>query len=263
MTDDPNEVVPGPTTPNPEPDPDGRSRARGAVAAGPPNRPGASTFTIEGRASPALFVIGWLASLLGLAIAIGGALGGSGVLALLVGPGLLSLGLIAACGNQAFERRARGDAYAGPSPFLVFGTVVAITFFVAFVVGLLLVATIGDETDVSAPVGELVSGLLTAAIFIGTVRLTGRGNGGALLGGDAGPALRSAGRGRSRLRRRARGPGDLRDGPPRRGPRRPDPGDSRRARCHRPARSAACSCSSWSGRSSRRSRRRSCSAASR
>jgi membrane protease YdiL (CAAX protease family) len=99
------------------------------------------------------------------------------LLALLVGPGLLSLGLIAACGNQAFERRARGEAYAGPSPFLVFGTVVAITFFVAFVVGLLLVATIGDETDVSAPVGELVSGLLTAAIFIGTVRLTVVGTG--------------------------------------------------------------------------------------
>src|SRR4029079_6365206 len=90
---------------------------------------------------------------------------------------LLSLGLIAACGNQAFERRAHGAAYAGPSPFLVFGTVVAITFFVAFVVGFVLLATIGDEAKVSAPVGELVSGLLTAAIFIGTVRLTVVGTG--------------------------------------------------------------------------------------
>ena len=177
MTDDPNEGVPGLTTPNPEPDPEGRPVPAAASPPVPPNRPGASTFTIEGRASPALFVIGWLASLLGLAIAIGGALGGSGVLALLVGPGLLSLGLIAACGNQAFERRARGDAYAGPSPFLVFGTVVAITFFVAFIVGFVLLATIGNEAKVSAPVGELVSGLLTAAIFIGTVRLTVVGTG--------------------------------------------------------------------------------------
>src|SRR6478672_2691615 len=175
MTDDPNEVVPGASSP----DPDSRDlpEPAGAPLPAPPNRPGATTFTIEGRASPALFVIGGLASLLGLAIAIGGAFGGSGVLALLVGPGLLSLGLIAACGNQAFERRAHGAAYAGPSPFLVFGTVVAITFFVAFVVGFVLVATIGDEAKVSAPVGELVSGLLTAAIFIGTVRLTVVGTG--------------------------------------------------------------------------------------
>src|SRR4029077_749871 len=31
----------------------------------PPARPGLSTFTIEGRHAPALFVIGWLASILG------------------------------------------------------------------------------------------------------------------------------------------------------------------------------------------------------
>ena len=136
MTDDPDEVVPGASSP--DPDPQDLPVPAGAPLPAPPNRPGATTFTIEGRASPALFVIGWLASLLGLAIAIGGAFGGSGVLALLVGPGLLSLGLIAACGNQAFERRAHGAAYAGPSPFLVFGTVVAITFFVAFVVGFVL-----------------------------------------------------------------------------------------------------------------------------
>ena len=32
----------------------------------PPSRPGTSTFTIEGRAAPGLFVLGWLATLVGL-----------------------------------------------------------------------------------------------------------------------------------------------------------------------------------------------------
>ena len=143
-----------------------------------PARPGATTFTIEGRASPALFVIGWLASLLGLSIAIAGVFGSSLVLALFVGPGLLSLGLIAACGNQAFERRARGMAYAGPSPFLVFGTIVAVSYFVGFVVGSLLDLAVGGDAQVDAPVAQLVVGLITAAVFIGVVRLTVVGTGG-------------------------------------------------------------------------------------
>jgi membrane protease YdiL (CAAX protease family) len=144
--------------------------------ASPRARPGAATFTIEGRASPALFVIGWLASLLGLAIAIAGALGGSPLLVYFVGPGLLSIGLIAACGNQAFERRAHGAAYAGPSPFLVFGTIIAVSYFVGFVVGTLLDLVVGD-TKVDAPVAQLLVGLITAIVFIGIVRLTVVGTG--------------------------------------------------------------------------------------
>ena len=101
----------------------------------PPPRPGASIFTIEGRAAPALFVVGWLASILGSRVVIAGALAGSGLLVYFVGPGLLSLGLIAAAGNQAIERRARGAAYAGPSPILVFAATVAVTYFVGAILG--------------------------------------------------------------------------------------------------------------------------------
>jgi membrane protease YdiL (CAAX protease family) len=45
----------------------------------PPSAPrlGASTFTIEGRAVPALFVLGWLASLLGFGLVIVGILAGA------------------------------------------------------------------------------------------------------------------------------------------------------------------------------------------
>ena len=59
MTDDPDEVVP--VASSPDPDPQDLPVPAGAPPPAPPNRPGASTFTIEGRAAPGLFVVGWLA----------------------------------------------------------------------------------------------------------------------------------------------------------------------------------------------------------
>jgi membrane protease YdiL (CAAX protease family) len=150
--------------PDPAPDP--------ATRAGPP---GASTFTIEGRAAPALFVIGWLASLLGLSTAVAGLLGGS-IILVGIGAGLLSLGLIAASGNQAFERRAHGARYAGPSPFLVFGTIVATTVFVLFVVGLFLDLALGGA-GVFPPLAQLMTALLGAVASVGVIRLTVVGTG--------------------------------------------------------------------------------------
>jgi membrane protease YdiL (CAAX protease family) len=142
-------------------------------------RPGGSIFTIEGRAAPGLFVVGWLASILGLGFLVVGALGGSRLFFLLLGPGLLALGLIAGCGSQAIERRARAEAYAGPSPWLVFAAVVATARFIAVVVGAGLQAMI---TSVGAspegPLGQLISAILTAAIFLGLIRLTVVGSGG-------------------------------------------------------------------------------------
>jgi len=158
----PDDPIRAPTPADPAPTPP-------PARAGPP---GSSTFTIEGRESPALFVIGWLAFLLGLAIAIAGVFGRSVLLGGLVGPGLVSIGLIAACGNQAFERRARGAPYAGPSPFLVFATAIAVTVFISFVLGLILEAGLGGGSDAYAPLAQLLSALITAAAFIGVIRLT-------------------------------------------------------------------------------------------
>ena len=144
----------------------------------PPPRPGAAIFTIEGRAAPGLFVVGWLASILGLAFVIIGAVSGSRLFFLLLGPGLLSLGLIAGSGNQAIERRARAEAYAGPSPWLAFGTVVAVTFFVGAIIGSgldALARSVGASPD--GPLIQLVGAILTAAIFVGVVRLTVIGSG--------------------------------------------------------------------------------------
>lgn len=144
----------------------------------PPGRPGASIFTIEGRAAPGLFVVGWLASILGLSLVVVGALGNSALLLYVVGPGLLSLGLIAGAGSQAIERRARGEAYAGPSPFLVFAAIIAVSYFVGALVGVALdTAFSAVGIDVAGPAGQLLSGVLTAAVFIGLVRLLVIGTG--------------------------------------------------------------------------------------
>jgi uncharacterized protein len=144
----------------------------------PAPRPGASTFTIEGRAAPGLFVVGWLASVLGIAVGLAGVFAGSTLLVYFVGPGLLSVGLIAASGNQALERRARGEPFAGPSPILVFAAAVAVTYFVGALLGLLIEAVVTTTgTDVWPPAGQLIAATLTALIFIGLLRLTVVGSG--------------------------------------------------------------------------------------
>jgi hypothetical protein len=92
----------------------------GSGSEAPPGRLGASTFTIEGRSAPGLFVVGWIASLVGLGMAVIGFLSGrstAAVLLILVGLVVLSIGLIAGAGSQGIERRVRGVLpYIGPSP---------------------------------------------------------------------------------------------------------------------------------------------------
>jgi membrane protease YdiL (CAAX protease family) len=141
-----------------------------------PARPGLNLFTIEGRAAPGLFVVGWLASILGLAILIVGALAGSALFVYFVGPLLLSVGLISGCGSQAIERRARGDGYAGPSPYLVFAATVAVTYAVAYPFGSILSFVLGSARPPSYVI-QLIGVALQAAVFIGVVRLTVVGTG--------------------------------------------------------------------------------------
>lgn len=143
----------------------------------PPPRPGASIFTIEGRAAPGLFVVGWLASILGLSLTLVGVLGESRLIFYIVGPAFLSLGLVAGAGSQALERRARGGAYAGPSPFLAFAAVLAVTNLLGALIGLPLEAIIGAEDVGASPAGQLVAGLLILAVFVGMIRLLVVGTG--------------------------------------------------------------------------------------
>ncbi len=144
-----------------------------------PPRPGSSIFTIEGRAAPALFVISWIAGLLGLGLTIVGLLGGrgpAGAVVLVVGMALLAVGLVAGAGSQAIERRARADLpYRGPSPLLVFGAVIPLSYLAAVAVGAPLEA-LGVSVD--RPVVELLLIVLQAAVMLGVVRLVVVGTGG-------------------------------------------------------------------------------------
>jgi len=138
-------------------------------AAGPP---GLSTFSLEGRAAPALYLIGWVGSVLGLGI-VGVALLAAGTVAaallFLIGLLLLGVGLLAASGSQAIERGRRPElAYRGPSPVLAFFTVFAITL-VLFVVVLAPLTALGLEP--TAPLATTISLLITAAVYVGVIRL--------------------------------------------------------------------------------------------
>ncbi len=127
-------------------------------------RPGLSTFTIEGRAAPGLFVVGWLASILGGGILFIGyqapKSAGTSVL-VLAGLILLSLGLVTAAGAQALERRARGAAYAGPSPYLMLAASVVLGSTLVSIILVVIRLAGGD------PKGA-VANLIVLAVIQGT-----------------------------------------------------------------------------------------------
>ena len=137
-----------------------------------PARLGASTFTIEGRSAPALFVIGWLGTLLGFGLIVIALMSGdpaTGRILLIVGIAVLSIGLVAAAGSQGIERRVRGVVpYQGPSPFLVLLAAIPISVLALVVVSVPL-ALLGISLD--GPFAALVSVTLQAAVYIGLVRL--------------------------------------------------------------------------------------------
>jgi membrane protease YdiL (CAAX protease family) len=133
---------------------------------------GTSTFTIEGRSAPALFVVGWLASVLGFGLVLVAVLSGGGAAWLglvMVGLVLLSIGLVAAAGSQGIERRVRGMAgYTGPSPLLVFAASIPVSVLAVIVVGLPL-GLAGVPLD--GPFAALLSVALQAFVYIALIRL--------------------------------------------------------------------------------------------
>lgn len=137
-----------------------------------PDRPGASTFTIEGRAAPGLFVLGWLATLVGLGVTVVAFMSGAGQprqLLLLAGVLVLSIGLVTGAGGQAIERRSRGRLpYTGPSPFLLFVAAIPVAFLGVALVGFGFVAA-GIPTD--APIARLASVIVQALVYVGLIRL--------------------------------------------------------------------------------------------
>ena len=155
--------------------PDGGARPDPETDSDPPvaaARPGASTFTIEGRQAPALYVIGWLATILGLGAVTVGILSGSSPAApilLVAGLAVLSIGLIAGAGSQGIERRARGaTAYHGPSPVIVFAASVPISLLAVIVLGIPM-TLVGIAVD--GPLGRLASVIVQALVYVAIIRL--------------------------------------------------------------------------------------------
>lgn len=139
---------------------------------------GLTVFTLEGRAAPALFLVGWLATLIGLGGTVIAAVGGSGVAGVIlfaVATALLTIGLVAAAGSQAIERRAAGvTTYAGPSPVLVFAASVSSTLFLSAVFGTFLVRL---GVNPASPLFTLIGSLIIFGSYVGLVRLLVVGTG--------------------------------------------------------------------------------------
>jgi membrane protease YdiL (CAAX protease family) len=141
-------------------------------------RPGARTFSLEGRAAPGLYLIGWLATIVGLSVLIVALMAGGGpaaVALLFAGLTSLSVGLICAAGAQAIQRRAeRAAGYAGPSPVLVFAAAVAASNLLV-----LAVAVVGLPFGLrgETPAGTLLGLLVSAAVNVGLIRLLVVGTG--------------------------------------------------------------------------------------
>ena len=131
-----------------------------------------STFSLEGRAVPALYLIGWVGSVMGLAILLVSfmAAGSDGARWLFLGGvAVLGVGVVAGAGSQAVERGRRADLpYRGPSPVLAFVAAIALTL-VLIVVVLAPLAALG--LDATTPAATTLSLVLTTFAYVAVVRL--------------------------------------------------------------------------------------------
>ena len=190
--EDPAQVFP--TDPPPDAALTGVGPPEGAAPDEPvtPARPGLRTFSLEHRVAPGLYLVGWLACLIGLGLVVVGILSQPSlgqVVLLVVGLAALSVGLISAAGQQSLERGARAaSAYTGPSPFLLFAAAVPISVLLDVVAAFILTVF---GLDFDSPVGIVAGSLATALPFVGLVRLLVIGTG-ALTVPDLGFAHRGA-----------------------------------------------------------------------
>ncbi|MEO8229127.1 MAG: type II CAAX endopeptidase family protein [Chloroflexota bacterium] len=172
----------GPAAPNrspvpaewPEPDP------------GEPAERGPGLFSLEGRRAPGLYLVAWLATVLGAPFFLSALLFGAGGLgALVLGSILLGPGLVAAAGVQAIERRDRTDlAYRGPSPFLLLVASLPLSILVTLPIVL-------AGLQLTSPVATLLSVAATGAIWLILVAMTVVGPG-ALTWREIAPGLSGA-----------------------------------------------------------------------
>ena len=134
--------------------------------------PSLSTFSLEGRAVPALYLIGWIGCVMGLGILVVSLMATSSSAApwlFLAGLVLLGVGLVSAAGSQAVEGARRLDRpYRGPSPVIAFLAVVVLTLLAILVVVAPLTAL---GLDARSPLATTVSLAVTALAYVAIVRL--------------------------------------------------------------------------------------------
>lgn len=164
------EAMPGIAGADATPDIGGADVLPGSAGVDAPPRPG--TFSLEGRAVPGLYLVGWVAGLMGagvLFVSFQATVSGAAPWLFLLGLVLLGLGLFAGAGSQAVERGRRSDlAYRGPSPVLVFLLVVVATF-VALIVVLAPLSALG--LDARSPAATTLNLLLTTALYVGVIQV--------------------------------------------------------------------------------------------
>lgn len=144
----------------------------------PLEAPRLSTFSLEGRAVPAIYLIGWVGTVMGLAVIVVSLLATGSAAApwvMLGGLVAVGVGLVAAAGSQAVERSRRTDlAYRGPSPVLVLAAVIALTLFVVVPVVAPL-SMLG--LDAGSPAAIALSLTVTTAMYFIVIRLLVVGTG--------------------------------------------------------------------------------------
>jgi membrane protease YdiL (CAAX protease family) len=132
--------------------------------------PGSSVFSLDQRPGAGLYLLAWLLSVGGIALAFIGVQAPPGVprLLVLIGLAALAAGLALAAGYQVLARRTRpAQAYHGPSPVLLFVLVVVLVN----LVGSLLSLLTGGALQVDSPDVFLVGLLIQVAAYVGVVWL--------------------------------------------------------------------------------------------
>lgn len=153
---------------------DGRPPAEPAQPGDPATAvpPLPSTFSLEGRTAPGLYLVGWIACLIGLGllvISFAANVPGAGQWLFLASMVLLAIGLVGVAGSQAIERGRRPDlAYRGPSPVLAFLLVVVLTL-IALIAILSPLSSLG--LDAGSPLATVLNLLLMTLLYAAVIRL--------------------------------------------------------------------------------------------
>jgi len=132
------------------------------------SRPG--LLQLAGREAPALYVIGLLATVVGVSALVAG-IAGAGVALVILALLLIGVGGIALSGASALQRRVDTPAagWRGPGPLAIFWTTIPWALLAQLLVAALLTA-VGAATALSTPLGTLA---LAAASNLATVLIIG------------------------------------------------------------------------------------------